>query len=72
MAIRIVGSFSFVDDTPNPDLKIAPAGAGNVFSLNEGSGTDVKARLAAVLQPLIDAEAAHLALLQEALIVAQS
>jgi hypothetical protein len=71
MAIRFKGSFTVVDDAPNPDLKVAPEGAGS-FSFDEGSGSAVKARLAAVLIPLIDAEAAHLAALQAALEAAEA
>lgn len=71
MAIRFIGSFTVVDDAPNPDLKVAPEGAGS-FAINETTGSGVKQRLAEALQPLIDAEAAHLAALQAALVAAQS
>lgn len=71
MAIKFQGAFTVVDDSPNPDVKLAPAGAGS-FSFNVETGTELKARLAEVLQPLIDAEAAHLAGLQQALVQANS
>lgn len=69
MAIRFVGSFTVVDDAPNPDVKIAPINAGS-FSLNIGVGSEFGTRAAEVLQPLVDAEAAHLAALQAALAAA--
>ncbi len=70
MAIKFTGQFTVVDDTPNPDVKIAPASG--VFTFNCETGTELQERLAAVLQPLIDAEAAHLAALQQALVQAQA
>lgn len=66
MAIKFNGSFTVINDTPNPDVKLAPAGAGS-FSFSCETGSELKARLAEVLQPMIDAEAAHLADLQTAL-----
>lgn len=70
MALRFTGTFQLIDDTPSPDVKIAPTSG--QFTFDVGTGTELKARLAAVLQPLIDAEAAHLAQLQAALLQANS
>lgn len=70
MAIKFRGSVSVYDDAPNPDLKVAPEGSGS-FSFDVETGSQLKARLAEVLQPLVDAEAAHLAALQLALAQAQ-
>ncbi len=66
MAIRFVGTFSVVNDAPNPDVIIAPVGGGS-YSLNVGAGSEFATRLEQVLQPLIGAQAANLAALQAAL-----
>lgn len=70
MALRFTGTFQLMDTTPNPDVKIAPTSG--QFSFDVGTGTELKNRLSEVLQPLIDAEAAHLAQLQAALVQAQT
>lgn len=71
MAIRLVGTFTVVDDAPNPDLKVAPETPGG-FPFSVETGTAFKQRVAEVLQPLIDADAAHLAALQLALAQSQT